>query len=115
MNLKQSVNLLLIALFVWAFQSSAIHHHHNEIEQCNLCHTVEQLELSHHNNSSTIIVNENLAVKVREQVEKVVVNSRFDYTILSRLTPINILEDRQYCVEPISLGFNATAPPVYFS
>ena len=114
MKLKQSVNLLLIALFVWAFQTSAIHHHHNEIEQCDLCHTVEQLDLSHHN-SSTVIVNENLAVKVREEVEKVVLKSRFDYAVLSRQIPINILEDKQYSVVPIPLGFNATAPPLYFS
>ncbi len=117
MKLKQTVNVLLIALFVWAIQSSAIHFQHNhidEISECNLCHASEQLDLSTHN-SSVVIVNENLAVTTRKNVEKVVVKSRFDYTNVPRLKQVDILESRQYSVASIPLGFNATAPPLYFS
>ena len=113
MKLKQSVNLLLIALFLWAFQSTTIHFQHNDIDQiseCNLCHTFQKLDLSHHN-SSGVIVNENLAVKIRKRAVKVVVKSRFDYTDTPKLERVNITPNRQYTVGPISLGFQATAPP----
>jgi len=115
MKLKQSVNLLLIALFVWAFQSSTIHHQHNKIEEiaeCNVCHTSEQLDLSHHN-SSTIVVNEHLAVKTRRDVEKVVVRSRFDYTDVPHFKLVDIVDNRKYTKTIMPLGFDATAPPSF--
>ena len=117
MKLKQSVQLLLIALFVWAFQNSTIHFQHHEIEEmseCHLCHTSKQLDLNHHN-SSTVIVNENFAVKTRKHVEKVVVNARFDYTVVTHFKSIDIVENQQYTVEALSIGFNATAPPYFIS
>lgn len=117
MKLKQSVNLLLIALFVWAFQSSTIHFQHHEIEEiseCNLCHTSEQLDLNHHN-GSTVIVNENLAVKTRKHVERVVVKSRFDYTLVPQVKWVDIVEDQQYAVKRIPLGYYAMAPPHLYS
>ncbi len=117
MKLKQSVNLLLIALFVWAFQSSTIHFQHHEIEEiseCNLCHTSEQLDLNHHN-STTVIVNENFAVKTRKHVEKVVVQSRFEYTPVPQVKWVDMVEDQQYSTEPIPLGYYAMAPPYLYS
>ena len=113
MKLKQSVNLLLIALFVWAFESTTIHFQHNamnQISECNLCHTSQKLDLSHHN-SSVVIVNENLAVKTRKRAVKVVVKSRFDYTDVPKLEQVYIVKNQQYSVKPIPIGFNATAPP----
>lgn len=117
MKLKQSVQLLLIALFVWTSQSTTIHFQHHvidEISECDLCHASEQLDLFQHN-SPIVIVNENLAVKTRKHIEKVVVVSRFDYTDVPLFQRVDIVENRQYIVEPVSLGFNATAPPHIFS
>lgn len=113
MKLKQSVQLLLIALFVWASQSTRIHFQHHEIDEiskCNLCHTSEQLDL-YHQSSSIVIANENLAVRTTKQVEKVVVKSRFDYTNVPQIKRVKLVENRHYTVEPTPLGFNATAPP----
>ena len=113
MKLKQSVQLLLIALFVWASQSTTIHFQHHEIDEiseCNLCHTSELLDL-HHPNSSIVIANENLAVRTTMQVEKVIVKSRFDYTNVPQIKRVKLVENRHYAVEPRPLGFNATAPP----
>ena len=113
MKLKQSVQLVLIALFVWAFQSTTIHfqdHEIDKISECNLCHTYEQLDL-HHQNSSIVIVNENLAVRTTKQEEKVIVKSRFDYTNVPHIKQVKLVENRHYTVEPTPLGFNATAPP----
>jgi len=113
MKLKQSVNLLMIALFVWAFQSTAIHFHDHEIDEiseCNFCETSEKMDMYHHNTPATV-VNENLAVKSRKSVEKIVLKSRFDYIDVPKPERVNIVEHQQYSVKPIPLGFNATAPP----
>ncbi|MDQ7047803.1 MAG: hypothetical protein Q9M39_09440 [Sulfurovum sp.] len=117
MNFKQSVNLLLIALFVWAFQSTTIHDKHHiidEISECYLCDVSEQMELYQHN-TPIVMVNEHLAVQSRREVEKVVVKARFDYSKVPNFKPIDIPNSREYSVASIPLGFNATAPPLYFS
>lgn len=117
MKLKQSVNLLLIALFVLAFQSTTIHFQHHEIEEmaeCSVCHTSEHLDLSHHH-SSIVIVNEHLAVKTRKDVEKVVVNPRFDYAAVLSFNKLAIVQYRSHSVQPIPLGYYTTAPPYIFS
>ena len=117
MKLKQSVNLLLIALFVWAFQSSTIHFKHHsidEISECNLCETSEKIDL-HHQNSPAIVYNEHLATEARRSEEKIVVKSRFDYTDVPQLYLVDMVENRQYSAEPIPIGFNATAPPYLIS
>ena len=115
MKLKHSVQLLLIALFVWASQSSTIHFQHHEIDkisECNLCHTSENIDL-HHQNSSIEIVNENLAVRTTKQEEKIIVKSKFDYTNVPPIKRVRLVENGHYTVEPTPLGFNATAPPKY--
>lgn len=117
MKFKQFVNLLLIALFVFASQSTTIHFQHqviDEISECNLCHTSEQLDLYNHH-SSVVVVNENFAVKTRQHVEKIVVKSRFDYTDVPHLRRMGIVEYRKYTVKPIPLGYLSTAPPSIFS
>ena len=117
MKLKQSFNLLLIALFVLAFQSTTIHIQHqviDEMSECDLCHTSEQLDL-HHQNSSVVVVNENFAVKTRKHVEKIVVRSRFYYTEVSPFKLLDIVENRHYTVQSLPLGFYATAPPYFIA
>jgi len=114
MKLKQSVNLLLIALFVWAFQSNTIHHQHHEIEEmseCSVCHLSEQLYL-HHNNSSTIIVNEHVAVQSTKRVEKIVFKTGFDYNDVSAPAEVLHVAEQHFLLSFPPLGFNATAPPI---
>ena len=117
MKLKQSVQLLLIALFVWAFQGTTIHIHHHVIEdisECNVCDISEKMKL-YQNNSPMVMVNENLAVKIRREVEKVVVNASYDYTDVPKFKKVDIVKNSQYTDRSVLLGFNANAPPVYFS
>jgi len=117
MRFKQSMNVLMIALFVWAFQSSAIHFQHHEIEEmseCSLCHASQQLDGNHHN-SPTVTVNENVAVKARKHVEKVVVKPRFDYTFVQLPKQVDIVKYQQVTVEPLPLGYDAMAPPYLYS
>ncbi len=117
MKLKHSVNLLLIALFVWASQNTILHFQHyemGEVSECNVCDTSHKMKLYQHTRD-LVVMNENLAVIVREEVEKVLVNARFDYTDVPQLNQIDIVKHSQYPERFIALGFNATAPPVYFS
>jgi len=117
MKLKQSVNLLLIALFVWAFQSTTIHFQHHEIEEiseCSVCDTSHKMKLHQHHNP-VVVVNENLDVKIRREVEKVVISPKFDYTNVLPIKQIDIVQNSQYSAGSVALGFNATAPPAYFS
>jgi len=117
MQQQQSVKLLLIALFVWASQNTAIHFQHHELEEiseCNICDTSQKMKLYQHN-SPVVVSDENLAVKIRREVEKVVVNASFDYTDVPQFKQIDIVKKSQYADKSVALGFNATAPPAYFS
>lgn len=117
MKLKHAVNLLLIALFVWVSQNTILHfqhYGHEEISECNVCDTSHKIKLYQHT-TDVVVMNENLAVIVREEVEKVLVKARFDYTDVPQFKKIDILKHSQYTDRFIALGFNATAPPVYFS
>jgi len=117
MKLKQSVNLLLIALFVWTFQSTAIHvkqHAMNEVTECNLCEASEKIDL-HHQNSPAIVYNEHLETEARKSEEKIVLKSGFDYTDVPQLYLVDMVKNRQYSAEAIPIGFNATAPPHFVS
>ncbi len=112
MKLKQSINLLLIALFVWTFQSTTIHfkqHVIDKVSECNLCDISEHIDLNHHTPAG--VVNENIAVKTRKREENIVVKSRFDYTDMPQFKLDDIVEPRRYTVKPIPLGYLSTAPP----
>ncbi len=116
MKLQHSVKLLLIALFVWASQSTTIHFQHHELEkisECNVCETSQKIKLYQHNRH-VVVGNENLAVNIRREVEKVVVNASFDYTEVPQFKQIDIVKHSQYIDRFVPLGFNATAPPVSF-
>ena len=117
MQQQQSVKLLLIALFVWASQNTTIHFQHHELDkisECNVCDTSQKMKLYQHN-SPVVVINENPAIIIRREVEKVVVNSSFDYTDVPQVRQIDIIQKSQYTDRSVALGFNATAPPVYFS
>ena len=117
MKLQQSVTLLLIALFVWTSQSTILHFQHyvmEEVSECNVCDTSHKMKLYQHNRD-VVVINENLAVIIRSEVEKVVVNAMFDYTNVPQFKQIDIVKKSLHPDRLITLGFNATAPPVYFS
>lgn len=117
MKLKQSFHLLLIALFVWSFQTISIHmpqHLHEEEATCQLCDISEYLDL-HHNESIPLVVNENIAVKTNREVEQVIVNERFDHKDIPQLKYVKIAENRHCFIGFTPLGFDATAPPIHFS
>ncbi len=117
MKLKQSVKLLLIALFVWTSQSTIIHFQHHvmeEISECNVCDISKKMKLYQHTRD-VVVINENPALNIRREVEKVVVNARFDYTDVPQFSQIDIVKHSQYTDRSVTLGFNATAPPEYFS
>ncbi|MDM5264194.1 hypothetical protein PF327_08310 [Sulfurovum sp. XTW-4] len=117
MKLQHSVKLLLIALFVWTSQSTIIHFQHydqDEISECNVCDTSHKIKLYQHT-KDVVVINENPSITIRREVEKVVVNASFDYTEVPQFKQIDIVKHSQYTDIFLALGFNATAPPIYFA
>jgi hypothetical protein len=113
----QFVLWLLIALFVWTSQNTIIHFQHHDIEEnseCIVCDTSEKIKLYQHN-GHIIVINENLALNIRNEVKQVLVNDEFDYTDIPRFRRMDIVKYSQYPGRFIVPGINATAPPVYFS
>jgi hypothetical protein len=117
MKLKKTVNLLLIALFVVAFQSKTIHfaeHAIDAISECQVCEVTENLDLSHQN-SSTLVLTESFAVETKKSEEKIVLKSKFDYAEPSLLHKQNIVPTKPYASRHLPLAFDATAPPYFIS
>lgn len=116
MKLKQSVQLLLIALFVWTYQSITIHAHHHvtqEEVECHLCHAAKQLDLNHHENI-LVIVNEYIAVEVTKTKEKIIKIPRFTNFQKLQVKAVDLEGKRCFNLSPDTVGYYSTAPPVVF-
>ena len=118
MKLKQSFHLVLIALFVWSFQSRVEHiQHHDtdELTECKVCHEAEEINHTQHH-TPVAEVHENLAVKTRREAQQqVVVTERFDYLEVPQPTHLDIVVDCQCNMASTPLGFYSTAPPASIS
>lgn len=108
---------VLIALFLFAYQTTTIHskHHHlADFDGCQVCKASKSLGASQHETVFSL-PSENIAVEVSEVEEKRVVSASFDLT----QTP----ERKSLCFEGMSafyistppIGFDANAPPHIFS
>ena len=98
---------LLIALFLFAYQTTTIHskHHHLEdFDGCQVCKASKNLGTSQHETVFSLLT-ENIAVEVSEVEEKRVVRASFDLT----QTP----ERESLCFEGM-LAFEVTIPPLGF-
>ena len=115
MKLKQSFHLVLIALFVWSFQSRVEHIQHHDTDEltaCKVCHESEEINHTPHH-TPVVEVHENLAVKTRREAQQpVVVRERFDYMKAPQPRYAETVVNRQCNTAPTPLGFNATAPPI---
>lgn len=118
MKLKQSFHLVLIALFVWSFQSRVEHiQHHDthELSECKVCHEAEEVNHTQHH-TPMAEVHENLAVKTRREArQQVVVAERFDYMEVSQPMRVETVVHCQCDLAHIPLGFDSTAPPLFIS
>jgi len=114
MQLKQSVHLLLIALFVWAYQTTTIHYQHHVFEEnseCKVCEASKEMQLYQHS-TPVLVFTENIAVNIRKRVEKVIVKVKSPTHDAPQFMQIGIVKHTQYTDSYIALGFHAKAPPV---
>jgi hypothetical protein len=118
MRLKLSFNLMLIALFLWTFQSRLDHiqyHNIDELTECKVCHQAGQINHTQ-NHTPVVEVNDYLGIQTRREAQKqVFVAERFDHTQAPKLEHIETVIHYQCDMALIPLGFDSTAPPITFS
>lgn len=57
--------------------------------------------------------NKSDAVESRNDIEKVVVKSRFDDAAVPKPERLDDVQNHQYSVQSLPIGFNAMAPPYF--
>ena len=117
MKLKQSMNLLLIALFISAFQGALTHftgHTMVNLSKCQVCEHTKNLETQHHETPlSNFYTSTRTFTAQLEQL--IVVNTPIDITQSIASKDVDYLGLKHLNVQILPLGFNATAPPYIFS
>lgn len=108
---------VLIALFLFSYQSTTIHtkHHHiAELSQCHICKVSKELGTTQH---KTLFSQhgESIAVEVSEVEEKRVAKASYDLTQIPELRDVDLDGMHCLCVDDIPSGYSATAPPHIFS
>ncbi|MDD2451486.1 MAG: hypothetical protein PHU67_06195 [Sulfurovum sp.] len=104
---------LLIALFLFAYQTTTIHskHHHlADFDGCQVCKASKSLGASHHETVFSL-PSENIAVEVSEVEEKRVVRPSFDLTQIPERKILCFEGMLAFEVAAPLLGFDAHAPP----
>jgi len=115
MKFKQFMNLLLIALFLWAFQGTTTHFTEHTIEngsECQVCEHTKNIEAQHHeaplSNFYTWI--STFTTKLQQQT---VVNEPIDLTQRITSKDVDFLGLKHLKVKTLPLGFDTTAPPAF--
>lgn len=117
LRMRQTLNVTMIALFVWSFMISTINFHQHsldEMTECSTCHATKNFDLQHHNNT-TVTAQENVAIQNSKRVEHVVIGTAFDYTTVNQPEEILHVGEQTPRETFSSLGFYATAPPYLIS
>ncbi len=116
MKLKQSINLLLIALLVWTFQGTSTHftdHTIDKVSECQVCEHTKNLDTQHHEapilNFYTVTRTFNLQLE-----QQTVTNAPVDLTQSVASKDVDFLGLKHLKVKTLPLGFDATAPPSLF-
>ncbi|MFT7879642.1 MAG: hypothetical protein ABXS91_04525 [Sulfurimonas sp.] len=108
---------ILIALFLFAYQTTTIHSKHHHLEEfggCQVCKASKSLGTSHHEVLFSL-QSESIAVEVSEIAEKQIVRASFDLTQTPELKTVCFDGMSDLFVYTLPLGFDAHAPPHIFS
>ena len=113
MKIKQTMNLLLIALFLWAFQGTATHfseHAIDNVSECQVCVHTNNIDTKHH---EAPISNFYSSTRVfTTKLEKLTVaNVPLDLTQSISSKGVDYLGLKHLEVKTLPLGFDTTAPP----
>ena len=113
MKLKQTMNLFLIALFLWAFQGTFTHfseHPSDSISECHVCEHTKNLDTQHHEAPiSNYYTSTGTFISQLEQFT--VANLPVDLTQSIVCKDVDFLGLKHLKVKALPLGFDTTAPP----
>lgn len=108
---------VLIALFLFSYQTTTIHSKHHfieELSECHVCKTAKELGTAQHETVFSQI-SESIAVELNEVEEKRIVNSSYDLTQTPQRQAVDYEGMSIFSVGTLPLGYHATAPPYIFS
>ena len=116
MQFKQSMHLLLIALFVWTFQGISTHFTEHTIDnasECQVCEHTKNIDVQHHeaplSNFYTFI--RTYTTKLQQQTA---VREPVDLTQRIQSEKCDLQGLKYLQVKTLPLGFDTTAPPSFF-
>ena len=116
MKMKQSINLLLIALFLWAFQGTSTHfaeHALDSVSECQVCVHTNNLDTQHHEAPiSNFYTPTRTFTTQSAQLTVTSVPVDLAQSIVSKGVDLKGLKHLN--VKALPLGFNTTAPPSLF-
>ena len=108
---------VLIALFLFAYQSSTIHsnqHLLNKHKDCHLCVSSQQFNANLHETTFPTIIESN-SLEFGNIEQKVVLKRRLDFLQKPLVKRTDFTGMQYFSVMPIPLGYYTTAPPFTFS
>ena len=108
---------VLIALFLFAYQSSTIHSNHHLVKEhkdCHLCVGSQQFDTNLHETTFPIII-ESISLEIGNLEQRVVLKRRLDFAQKPLVKRTDFTGMQHFSVMPIPLGYLSTAPPYTFS
>ena len=108
---------MLIALFLFAYQSSTIHSTHHLVKEhidCHLCVGSQQFDTTLHETTLPAIVESN-SLETGKLEQRVVLKKRLDFIQKPLVKLADFTGMHHYMVALIPLGYLSTAPPHIFS
>ncbi len=108
---------ILLALFFFAYQTTAIHSKHHlvkELNQCEVCHLSKHLDANSHE-TFFIVVSDILAVELETVEEKAIIKEAFDLTQKPQIKRLDLSGLKHLNPRKPILTYYALAPPLYFS
>ncbi|UFH59746.1 hypothetical protein [Sulfurovum mangrovi] len=108
---------VLIALFLFAYQTTTIHSKHHHLEEfggCQVCKASKSLGTSHHETLFSL-QSESIAVEVSEIEEKKIIQASYDLTQTPEQETASYEGMIALSVPTLPLGFDPHAPPYTFS
>ncbi|WP_309497540.1 hypothetical protein [Sulfurovum sp.] len=116
MQLKQSMNLLLIALFLWAFQGTSTHftdHTIDNVSECQVCEHTKYLDTQHHEAPISNFYTSTRTFTTQLE-QHTIANAPVDLMQSITSKHVDFLGLKHLKVKTLPLGFDTTAPPSLF-
>lgn len=115
--ITKAFRLVLIVLFLFAFQTATIHTKHifaKEAGTCHVCQTSKSLKAGEHH-SAVVLPSEILAVEINEVQERQEFKAAFDLTQTVEYKTVDLSGLKVFVLQARPMVYDATAPPMILS